>query len=93
MAIKEHKIFVALSESLYWKQAYFKVLDGTFIKRAMCCQCCLMSDLMLKWFKIDPDPSLGGAIALSIKVPSKKRENNHASTIRPQRGQQKFCVP
>ena len=26
MAIKEHKSFVALSESLYWKQAYLKVL-------------------------------------------------------------------
>ena len=30
-----------------------------------------MSDLMFEWFKIDPDPSLGGAKALSIKVPSK----------------------
>ena len=51
-----------------------------------------MSDLMFEWFKIDPDPSLGGAIALSIKVPS-KRENKNVSTIRPQRGQQKFCAP
>ena len=30
-----------------------------------------MSVPMFEWFKIDPDPSLGGAIALSIKVPSK----------------------
>ena len=30
-----------------------------------------MSDLMFEWFKIDPDPSLGGAMALSIEVPSK----------------------
>ena len=35
MAIKEHKIFVAPSESLYWKQAYFHVFDGTFIERAI----------------------------------------------------------
>ena len=25
---------------------------------------------LLEWFKIDPDPSLGGVIALSIEVPS-----------------------
>ena len=35
MAIKEHKIIVALSESLYWKQAYFHVFDSTFIETAM----------------------------------------------------------
>ena len=35
MAIKEHKIFVAPSESLYWKQAYFHVFDDTFIERAI----------------------------------------------------------
>ena len=29
-----------------------------------------MSDLMFEWFEIDPDTSLGGAIALSIEVPS-----------------------
>ena len=51
-----------------------------------------MSDLMFEWFKIDPDPSLEGAIALSIKVPLKP-ENEHVSTIRPQRGQHKFCAP
>ena len=28
-------IFVAFSESLYWKQAYFKVFDGTSVERAM----------------------------------------------------------
>ena len=28
MVIKEHKIFVALSESLYWKQANFQVFYG-----------------------------------------------------------------
>ena len=33
--IKEHKIFIVLSESLYWNQAYFHVFDGTFIERAM----------------------------------------------------------
>ena len=33
MVIKEHKIFVALSESIYWKQAYFQVFDGTSIER------------------------------------------------------------
>ena len=51
-----------------------------------------MSDLMLEWFKIDPDPSLGDAKALSIEVPT-KCENKHASTIRPQRLQHKFCAP
>ena len=30
-----------------------------------------MSDLMFEWYKIDPDPSLGGGIALSIEVLSK----------------------
>ena len=35
MVIKEHKIFVAPSESLYWKQAYFLVFEGTFIERAI----------------------------------------------------------
>ena len=30
-----------------------------------------MSDLIFEWFKIDPDPSLVGAIALSIDVPTK----------------------
>ena len=30
-----------------------------------------MSDLMFEWFKIDPGPSLGGAIAHSLEVPSK----------------------
>ena len=33
MANKEHKIFVAPYESLYWKQAYFKVFDGTSIEK------------------------------------------------------------
>ena len=28
----------------------------------------MMSDLMFEWFKIDPDPSEGGAIALYIMV-------------------------
>ena len=52
-----------------------------------------MSDLMFEWFKIEPDPSLGGgAIALSIKY-LEKRENKHASTIRPQKRQHKFCAP
>ena len=35
MTIKEHKIFIALSESLYWKQAYFQVLDSTSIERTI----------------------------------------------------------
>ena len=35
MAIKEHKIIVALSESLYWKQAYFHVFVSAFIERAI----------------------------------------------------------
>ena len=35
MANKEHKIFVALSESLYWKQAYFKVFDSASMERAI----------------------------------------------------------
>ena len=30
-----------------------------------------MSDLMFECFWIDPDPSLGGAIALSIEAPAK----------------------
>ena len=29
IVIKKHNIFVTLSESLYWKQAYFQVSDGT----------------------------------------------------------------
>ena len=32
MAIKEHKIYVAISESLYWKQANFQVFDSTSIE-------------------------------------------------------------
>ena len=35
MVIKEHKIFVALPESLYWKQAYFQVFDSTSIERTI----------------------------------------------------------
>ena len=35
MVIKEHKICVALSESLYWKQAYFQVFDSTSIERTI----------------------------------------------------------
>ena len=35
MVIREHKICVALSESLYWKQAYFQVFDGTSIERTI----------------------------------------------------------
>ena len=35
MVIKEPKIFVELSESLYWKHAYFQLFDGTSIERAM----------------------------------------------------------
>ena len=35
MVIKEHKISVALPESLYWKHANFHVFDGTSIERAM----------------------------------------------------------
>ena len=35
MAIKEHKIYVALSEALNWKHAYFPVFDGTSIERAI----------------------------------------------------------
>ena len=35
MVIKEHNIFVAPSESLYWKQAYFKVFDSTCIETAI----------------------------------------------------------
>ena len=50
-----------------------------------------MSDLMFEWFEIDPGPSLGGAIAHSVEVPS-KRENKHASTIRPQRGNRNFVL-
>ena len=32
MVIKEHKIFVAISESLYWKHANFQVFDSTSIE-------------------------------------------------------------
>ena len=35
IVIKEHKIYLALSESLYWRQAYFKFFDGHSIKRAI----------------------------------------------------------
>ena len=35
MVIKEHKIFVALSESLYWKHANFQVFDSTSIERTI----------------------------------------------------------
>ena len=35
MVIKEHKIFVALSESLYWKHANFQVFDSAFIQRTI----------------------------------------------------------
>ena len=35
MVIKEHKIFFALFESLYWKQAYFHVLASACIERAI----------------------------------------------------------
>ena len=35
MVIKEHKIFVALSESLYWKHANFQVFDSAFVERAI----------------------------------------------------------
>ena len=35
MVIKEHEIFVALSQSLYWKQAYFQVFDSTSIERTI----------------------------------------------------------
>ena len=35
MVIKEHNIFVALSESLYWKQAYFHVFDSASIEKAI----------------------------------------------------------
>ena len=35
MVIKEHKIFVALSEALYWKHAYFQLFDSTSIERAI----------------------------------------------------------
>ena len=31
MVIKEHKISVALPESLYWKHANFQVFDSAFI--------------------------------------------------------------
>ena len=33
MVIKEHEIFVALSQSLYRKQASFQVFDSTSIER------------------------------------------------------------
>ena len=39
IVIKEHKIFVALSESLYWKQTYFHVFDSTSIERAIAPPC------------------------------------------------------
>ena len=35
IVIKEHKIFVALSEALKWQHAYIHVFDGTFIERAI----------------------------------------------------------
>ena len=35
MAIKEHKICVAPSESLYWKHANFQVFDSPFVERAI----------------------------------------------------------
>ena len=35
MAFKEHTIFVAPSEALQWKHAYFHVFDSTFIERAI----------------------------------------------------------
>ena len=35
MVIKEHKICVALSESLYWKHANFQVFDSAFVERAI----------------------------------------------------------
>ena len=35
MVIKEHIIFVALSESLYWKHANFQVFDSTSIERTI----------------------------------------------------------
>ena len=35
MVIKEYDIFVALSQSLYWKQAYFPVFDSTSIERTI----------------------------------------------------------
>ena len=35
MVIKEHKIFVALSDALYWKHANFQLFDGTSIEIAM----------------------------------------------------------
>ena len=35
IVIKKHKIFVALSESLYWKQTYFHVFGGTSMERAI----------------------------------------------------------
>ena len=35
MVIKKHKICVAPSEALYWKQACFKVFDSTAIERAI----------------------------------------------------------
>ena len=35
MVIKEHKIFVELSESLYWKHANFQVFDSAFIQRTL----------------------------------------------------------
>ena len=35
MVIKEHKICVALSESLYWKHAKFQVFDSAFVEKAI----------------------------------------------------------
>ena len=63
-----------LSKTL--KQACFQYKASELATQILCSlmaimQCCLTSDLMFKWFKIDPDLSLGGAIALSKKVLSK----------------------
>ena len=41
---------------------------------------------------IDPGPSLGGAIVLSIEVLSKP-ENKLVSNLKTERWQQKFCGP
>ena len=35
MVIKEHKIFVAFTMFLYWKQAYFQGFEGTYTERAI----------------------------------------------------------
>ena len=34
-SLRSTKFFIALSESLYWKQAYFQVFDGTSIERTI----------------------------------------------------------